>query len=298
MDVPSNYLSDFHTKKNPRSISEEGRKKKNETRRILYKLRKELKEKMLMEKYCLLNIEDGGKAGLSLGTAISKLIETLQANDSELAWKKIFLKKERHKLHYDDKRHQVVVFPEKETLLQIDPADEEVRDEVENPQAVKDVCDLIMDTITLFLQYLLSEIFRDGINGPIPEHLTLLKSFPGGKRQQTHIDYSRYPEDLQDCCYVIIIPLTNSCKIHINRDATEYFYKNKTTKGFKKKLKNCKIETVHIKEGEILIFQNGLAHFGSDYDEMNVRLHLVFFPPDWTPSETHPNQTHIFTACK
>lgn len=109
--------------------------------------------------------------------------------------------------------------------------------------------------------------FPDGT----PNKLIFLKSWPGGQPQPAHRDFSAIPDD-QDLYDYTSLPA--SVLIGIQDGSFIYGY------GWNRQVAlEAEKEVITFGKGDALISRGDFIHGGGDYQEVNIRIHCYFDPP-------------------
>jgi len=120
---------------------------------------------------------------------------------------------------------------------------------------------------------------------------TILKSFPFGAWQETHLDYDVYHwNDISSNIISIgIISLCNDTKFCINHSATSHFKEHQTTANFHLTNRTSRVTCLSLRQGEFLLFRSEVAHFGASQSYENYRIHCVLQSPLSKTVLTHDN---------
>lgn len=129
--------------------------------------------------------------------------------------------------------------------------------------------------------HLTQKVVQAQCSGYVLTKLSVLCSLPGGQQQGIHTDDHRPPSQVESEGEMIsvIFALQNDTKVDIEVNRPPH----RQTFGFP--------------SATILVFSGNLRHGGSAYNEVNIRLHMYFFPGDAAKHNKKENLIPLGLTC-
>jgi hypothetical protein len=207
---------------------------------------------------------------VGLGKLDSFLKNAAMVNEMDAEMEKVFLKsnKDNEFLHIrDDKQFQLIC-----SMVGKNPSLS-----FKKP-TLKSGLTKNMRSLLRILSDIVVELRQIDTGRFVIKNVTILKSLPGGKDQETHVDYIKRGDNRILLGMIPLLVTKNGTVSHItlNHTARDWYEKTQTNLYWHCPVELCATEVLPLIPQTMTLLWSDIPHYGVGYNEVNYRLHITW----------------------